>query len=416
MTRSRRLLRLEKTSIRLPLSPADDLAKHSLKQSLCHALRVVAPTLFALAFASAAHAQGTMDFTGATTLMTTFNSRLAYVAISRASEDARIYTNNAETLGARLATEVTKTAAVDFRQVASRHQQDAPRPTINQYADPSHRLAAVASAYAEKPDSTIVVAPDRAERRELNQLIRADLQAQGRLSPDSRLFTIRVEQTLDNPKLAAEYTPGDRIEYRQGSQSNGIANNSAVQVLAVDPKSNQLTVQTSTGEEITYSPHLTRAMTAQSSVYRLEQREIAVGERIQFGEGNLAQGIRKGDLGTVTALSTSNGLEVRLDRGSTVGVNEEQTQHIEHGYVVQNLKAGAPERILVSQEAVTIHLDLFLHTRNAREVSVYTSDGSGMSQAPIASREILEHQQMESPANVVTPEPMHVEHRRSIGR
>ncbi|MBB5060857.1 ATP-dependent exoDNAse (exonuclease V) alpha subunit [Granulicella aggregans] len=43
------------------------------------------------------------------------NTRLAYVAISRASEDARIYTNDAATIGQRLATEITKTAAVDFR-------------------------------------------------------------------------------------------------------------------------------------------------------------------------------------------------------------------------------------------------------------------------------------------------------------
>ena len=43
------------------------------------------------------------------------NARLAYVAVSRASEDAQIYTNHAETLGARLATDVTKSAAVDFR-------------------------------------------------------------------------------------------------------------------------------------------------------------------------------------------------------------------------------------------------------------------------------------------------------------
>ena len=40
------------------------------------------------------------------------NDRLAYVAISRASHDARIYTNNAETLGERLATDVTKTVAL----------------------------------------------------------------------------------------------------------------------------------------------------------------------------------------------------------------------------------------------------------------------------------------------------------------
>ena len=40
------------------------------------------------------------------------NNRLAYVAISRASVDAHVYTNNAETLGERLASDITKTAAL----------------------------------------------------------------------------------------------------------------------------------------------------------------------------------------------------------------------------------------------------------------------------------------------------------------
>ena len=44
------------------------------------------------------------------------NTRLAYVAMSRASDDARIFTNNAETLGERLATDVSKAVAVDFQQ------------------------------------------------------------------------------------------------------------------------------------------------------------------------------------------------------------------------------------------------------------------------------------------------------------
>ena len=43
-------------------------APHFSKQSLGHAARVFAPTLFALAFASAAHAQGTMDFSGVSVL------------------------------------------------------------------------------------------------------------------------------------------------------------------------------------------------------------------------------------------------------------------------------------------------------------------------------------------------------------
>ena len=47
------------------------------------------------------------------------NARLAYVAISRASDDAHIYTNNAGTLAERLATDISKSSALDFRQSSS---------------------------------------------------------------------------------------------------------------------------------------------------------------------------------------------------------------------------------------------------------------------------------------------------------
>jgi hypothetical protein len=48
------------------------------KQSVAHAFRVMAPTLFALTFASVANAQGTMDFSGAQTLMGTFKTFAIY--------------------------------------------------------------------------------------------------------------------------------------------------------------------------------------------------------------------------------------------------------------------------------------------------------------------------------------------------
>jgi ATP-dependent exoDNAse (exonuclease V) alpha subunit len=45
------------------------------------------------------------------------NTRFAYVSVSRASEDVRIYTNDAALLSERLSTDVTKTSAVDLRKV-----------------------------------------------------------------------------------------------------------------------------------------------------------------------------------------------------------------------------------------------------------------------------------------------------------
>ena len=43
------------------------------------------------------------------------NTRFAYVSVSRASQDARLYTNDAEALGQRLSHYASKTSAIDFR-------------------------------------------------------------------------------------------------------------------------------------------------------------------------------------------------------------------------------------------------------------------------------------------------------------
>jgi hypothetical protein len=63
-----RIIPLHKTT-RLAKRLAQPLSKHNLRRT-AHALW---PTFLALSLAGVAHAQGTMDFSGATTLMSTFN-------------------------------------------------------------------------------------------------------------------------------------------------------------------------------------------------------------------------------------------------------------------------------------------------------------------------------------------------------
>ena len=57
---------------------ANRKASHFSKQSMARAFRVTAPSFVALTIATAAHAQGTMDFSGATTLMGTFKTFAIY--------------------------------------------------------------------------------------------------------------------------------------------------------------------------------------------------------------------------------------------------------------------------------------------------------------------------------------------------
>jgi hypothetical protein len=57
---------------------AKRLAQSLSKQNVVRIARIVGPSLVALTFASAAHAQGTMDFSGAQTLMGTFKTFAVY--------------------------------------------------------------------------------------------------------------------------------------------------------------------------------------------------------------------------------------------------------------------------------------------------------------------------------------------------
>ena len=78
MVRVRRPRRLEKAPIRLSVRSANRWTPLFSKRKLSHAVRVIGPSLIALTFAGVAHAQGTMDFSGAQTLMGTFKTFAIY--------------------------------------------------------------------------------------------------------------------------------------------------------------------------------------------------------------------------------------------------------------------------------------------------------------------------------------------------
>jgi preprotein translocase subunit YajC len=335
------------------------------------------------------------------------NSRLAYVAISRASDDARVYTNNAETLGERLASDITKSAAVDFREKSSseevrqavsafrsNHRAEATESLqqqgrVHEYASSEHRLASIALDYASQIDRALIVAPDAAERRELTQLIRSELQAQGRLSAEGRSVPVLIERDLGNLRLAANYAPDDRINYRKGSPvEHGIAYNSSTNVVSVDARSNLLTVETREGDRVSYNPALLKQQTDRSTVYREESRELVEGERIQFTAANPEHRIRAGGLATVEKIGENNAITVRLDDGKTVELDAEQSRYIDYGYAVETARQASVDRILVTgtseqiaeqREALT-HLSPYL-----RDLAIYTSDDSGMAIQQIAS-------------------------------
>ena len=78
MNRFRRLLRFDTSRNRLRIPSTTRLTGQTLKTTLRAAIRTMAPTLVALSFAGVAHAQGTMDFSGAASLMNNFKTFAIY--------------------------------------------------------------------------------------------------------------------------------------------------------------------------------------------------------------------------------------------------------------------------------------------------------------------------------------------------
>jgi len=78
VNRFQRIFRRDASRNRLLILSANRLTGQTLKSTLLSAIRTMAPTILALSFAGVAHAQGTMDFSGATTLMTTFKTFAIY--------------------------------------------------------------------------------------------------------------------------------------------------------------------------------------------------------------------------------------------------------------------------------------------------------------------------------------------------
>jgi conjugative relaxase-like TrwC/TraI family protein len=320
------------------------------------------------------------------------NDRLAYVAISRAAYDARIYTNDAGTLGERLATDVSKSAALDFsdvRQAVNSFRRDHPESAtmllrdtnrIQFFSDSEHRVAAVAQDYVSKQDRAVILAPDKTEREQLTRLIRADLHDQGRLG-ETFSATILTHKLLSDKdaKIAANYEVGDVIRYgSKGSDDLGIAPNTYRTVTGVESDKNLITVTGADDSPRVYNPAAEWQMRLKATIYTPEERELAEGERIQFTRSELDQGIRVGNLATIEHIHEDGGLTVKVDSGASLQLTPEQAQHVEYGYAIESTKRLAVDRVILSGEAEQITAQreaLSQLPAKLHELTVYTSAG-----------------------------------------
>ena len=236
---------------------------------------------------------------------------------------------------------------------------------ITEVPDKSLRIESIAKDYAAKPENTLVVSPDNASRREINVAIRGELKSSGIVSKEDRhvfLLAPRGDLASVERAWAASYQPGDVLYHSRGSKEHGIGRGSYATVLATEGKTNQLTVQTDKGVQVSYDPKRLQGITAYSEI----GADFAQGDRLQFTASRKDLGVSNRDMGAVERIDGQQ-FTVRLDgeKTRTVTFDSTQMRHFDHGYAVTSHSSQGltAERVLINMDTNT-QLDL-INTRFA---------------------------------------------------
>jgi conjugative relaxase-like TrwC/TraI family protein len=288
---------------------------------------------------------------------------------------------------------------------------------VTEIVDPQQRIKAIAKNYVAHPENTIIVSPDNASRRAINQAVRQELQAHGIVEAENhpmRVLTPRSDMTGADREWAARYQTGDVLHYIRGSKEYGIERGSYARVVATSPDKNLLTVRKSNGEQVTYDPSRLRGISA----YRVIERDFAVGDRLQFTAPNKGLGVANRDLGTIQQIDETGIITVRMDgdKEKAVTFDSAEMRHFDHGYAVTSHSSQGltSERVLVNMDT-HVHPELinsrFAYvsvSRASQDAQIFTNDAATLAESlsrDVSKASAIDFAKAQSPVAKVGLEP-----------
>ena len=258
---------------------------------------------------------------------------------------------------------------------------------ITAISNPEERIAAIARDYASNPEKTLIVSPDNASRRDINQAVRIELQASGSLGRRNVSFPVLVprnDMSGADRAWAARYNPGDTVWYIRGSEQFGLEKHSYATVVATDPASNLVTVARADRQQVAYDPQRLRGV----NVYTNLPREFSTGDRIQFTHNNKDLDVHNRDRGWIEAIGNDNRLTVKMDDGRTVNFDPARMRHFDHGYAVTSHSSQSltESRVLVNMdtnafsELINPRFAYVSISRASQDAHIYTNDAATLAQ------------------------------------
>jgi len=259
---------------------------------------------------------------------------------------------------------------------------------VHEIVNSQERFGVIAREYSRLPEGTLVISPDNESRRQLNTLIRREMQNRGDVSRDEyklRVLESRQEMTGADRQWAAQYVAGDVVRYSRGSDGLKIEAGAYARVSRVDSKENRITIERENGAQQTYDPRRLSGV----SVHSVVEREFSQGDRIQFTAPSKELKVANRELGTVERVSPEGDLGVRLDSGRQIRFNIREHAHVDYGYAAtsHSSQGQTADRVLInvdtekSQVLVNNRFAYVSVSRAQHDVQIYTNDSGKLSQS-----------------------------------
>lgn len=263
---------------------------------------------------------------------------------------------------------------------------------IQEIADPQRQLEQLVEDYLELPaqerGQTLLLAGTNQQRLNLTQRLRKWLQQEGSLGSDAfTLLSLRQKNlTRVQSCYAAWYEPGNVLIPHQDYRKQGLCKHQQYTVLAQDPDSNQLTLQSPEGQILQLNP----AHCPKKSVYQVQPLSVAAGDHLRWTQNNRQAGIRNGQSFILDHIFPDGTAQITSTNGQTNQIALGGKQHLDYGWVstVHSSQGKTANRVLALANEATTHRESFYVTvsRARHQLKLYTNDKAALVELAQKSR------------------------------
>nr|WP_245630915.1 MobF family relaxase [Candidatus Nitrospira nitrificans] len=261
---------------------------------------------------------------------------------------------------------------------------------VVELADRAERLGAVASEYIARGEEgrgrTLVLTGTRADRAELNQLIRTGLKEEGTIRGQKINAEVLVQKSFTKAQSrdAGQYQAGDMVKFQKTYPSLGVEAHEYGRVVQADVSAGMVELKMESGGRVVqWQPD----RVAKVEVYSLEGREIQEGDQIRWTRNLSDLGRRNGESAQVLSVDPDSRTAIISIQGEEQTLDLRTGTHWDHSYAttVHSAQGKTAEHVIyhvTAESAVTSAEAFYVSVSRARESAmIFTDDREGLRDA-----------------------------------